>query len=130
MQLERVTSTASTLGEAESGEHTMARHMQSNAYLAAQMARRYEPHIAPTNELVDALCREQPSRWVPYVSSDFGGTRAEVLFLFSDPGPGTDPAVGGSGFLCVNNDDPSADRFSDCLAKAKLPSPAESRTYR
>ena len=77
--------------------------------------------VAPINALVDEL-RDDPSGrgWVPYVSPDYGGVNARVLNIFRDPGPRTLPQHDGSGFLCVENDDPSAERFATLLDGAGI----------
>lgn len=80
------------------------------------------PHIAPINALVDEL-RDDPSGrgWVPYVSPDYGGVDARVLNIHRDPGPKTHRQHDGSGFLCVENDDPGAERFATLLDGAGIP---------
>jgi uracil-DNA glycosylase len=96
---------------------TTTRRMADRAFREQQWQRRYEPHILPVNRLVDDLRVEKPDRWVPYVSPDYGGGNARVLFVFQDPGPGTNDnhSPTGSGFLCADNDDPSAELFKRCL---------------
>ena len=94
------------------------RRMSDPAYRRTEWKRRYEPHIRPVNRLVEKLRALHPGH-VPYVSALYGGTSTEVLFLFQDPGPGTDE-FGGSGFLSPENDDDSAQMFSDCLDAVHL----------
>lgn len=81
--------------------------------------RRYESHVERINRLVDEL-REEKRRGMPYVDARYGGIHSEVLFLFQDPGPGTDANESGSGFLSSQNDDPSAERFLRCLNRVGL----------
>lgn len=83
------------------------------------MKRRNAPHIEAVNRLVEALRTEGQAR-VPYVDARYGGVDSQVLFLFQDPGPGTDDTQHGSGFLSPQNDDPSAERFLRCLEDAGL----------
>jgi hypothetical protein len=43
-----------------------------------------------------------------------------MLSVLQDPGPKTDTAHGGSGFLCLENDDNAAERFATLLADAGI----------
>ena len=65
------------------------------------------PHVAPINALVDDL-RQWGRGWVPYVAPIYGGVNAQMLSVLRDPGPMTDSAGKGSGFLCLENDDAAA----------------------
>jgi hypothetical protein len=82
--------------------------MADAAFRAAQEADRYAPHVQPVNELVDSL-RDDVRGWMPHVAPLHGGTTARVLSVLRDPGPATQDTVG-SGFLCIENDDPTAER--------------------
>jgi hypothetical protein len=94
--------------------------MRNPRFQQDQWNRRMEAHVAPVNELVDALRRERGEQ-MPYVAPLYGGIQAEVLFIFQDPGPGTaDASDQGSGFLCPQNDDPTAEVFADCLGACGL----------
>lgn len=86
--------------------------MKSSAIRDDAMRRRYEPHVAAINQLVDEFRAEAS---VPYVDARYGGVSSQVLFLFETPGPRTEVANEGSGFLSPQNDDPSAKRFLQCL---------------
>lgn len=77
------------------------------------------PHIAPINALVDELREEGPG-WLPYVAPLYGGVNAEVLSILRDPGPMTNAEKGGSGFLCLENDDAAAELFATLLAEADI----------
>jgi hypothetical protein len=77
------------------------------------------PHVAAINALVDDL-REEGRGWVPYVAPIYGGVEAEMLSILRDPGPMTNAAQNGSGFLCLENDDPAAELFATLLASAGL----------
>lgn len=86
----------------------MARRMRDEAFRIEQEQRRYATHVRPINEMVDAL-RDQDGRgWMPHVAPWHGGAEARVLSVLRDPGPKTLDGVG-SGFLCVENDDPTAE---------------------
>jgi hypothetical protein len=95
--------------------------MGEEHYRKDQWARRYDPHVESVNRLVDAL-RGESGLPIPYVAPSYGGTEAEVLFLFQAPGPMTDDRHGGSGFLSSENDDPTAQLFAECLDVAALDS--------
>jgi len=89
--------------------------MRDENFKADQWERRYSPHIAPINELVDALREADPPAgrgWMPYVAPLHGGIDAEVLSILRDPGPKAH-IDGGSGFLCIENDDPTAERQAE-----------------
>lgn len=93
--------------------------MRDRTFREDQWSRRFAPHVAPINQLVDEMRRERGAG-MPYVAPIYGGIAAEVLFMFQDPGRGTDEARAGSGFLCAENDDPSAQLFAECLDAAGL----------
>jgi hypothetical protein len=82
--------------------------MADPVFRAAQQADRYAPHVRPINELVDAL-RDDTRGWIPHVAPLHGGIAAGVLSVLRDPGPATQDETG-SGFLCIENDDPTAER--------------------
>lgn len=80
----------------------------------AQWAQRFDPHIAPINRLVDSL-REAGRGWVPYVAPMYGGVHARLISVLRDPGPRTQDASG-SGFLSMENDDPTAEAIAGYFA--------------
>lgn len=86
----------------------MPRRMSEPAFRATQEADRYAAHVRPINELVDSL-RDESRGWMPHVAPLHGGINAGVLSILRDPGPATQ-AGSGSGFLCIENDDPTAER--------------------
>ncbi|MFC8276504.1 hypothetical protein ACFUJR_29020 [Streptomyces sp. NPDC057271] len=87
----------------------MARQMADETFRTDQERNRYAAHVRAINELVDGL-RDQDGRgWMPYVAPWHGGTEARVLSVLRDPGPKTQDGTG-SGFLCTENDDPTAER--------------------
>ncbi|MEV8168848.1 uracil-DNA glycosylase [Microbacterium paraoxydans] len=96
----------------------MPRRMADPAFREQQWAERYAPHIAPVNEYVDHL-REEGRGWVPYVAPIHGGVRARVLSILRDPGPATQDGKG-SGFICVENNDGSAELQAVLLGEAGL----------
>jgi len=96
----------------------MARRMADPGFRHEQERDLYAPHVRPINELVDDL-RTQGRGFVPYVAPLHGGTEATLLTLLRDPGPATQ-AHSGSGFLCVENDDPSAERQATAFAEVGI----------
>src|SRR2546422_9811421 len=78
------------------------------------------PHIRPLKALVDQL-RKEGRGWVPYLAPVYGGVDAEMLAVLRDPGPMTNSAAGGSGFLCLENDDASAELYATLLDEAGIP---------
>jgi hypothetical protein len=87
-----------------------------------ELANRYADHVKPINELIDQINSSEPSRWMPYVSPDFGGVRAQLLLLLKIPSPATDNREGqhGSGLLSVNNSDGAAARTHQLLEETGL----------
>jgi hypothetical protein len=67
------------------------------------------PHIAPINQFVDSIRDRDGRGWAPYVAPLHGGVDAQVLSILRDPGPATRDGTG-SGFLAIENDDPTAER--------------------
>lgn len=92
--------------------------MADSEFRKQQWAARYSRHIAPINEYVDQL-REVGRGWLPYVAPLHGGIDARVLSILRDPGPATQESLG-SGFLCVENDDGSAELQATYLEEAGL----------
>jgi hypothetical protein len=83
--------------------------MQDPHYRADQWQRRYDPHIAPINRLVDELGRGNEETRPPYIAPMYRGVEARALAILRDPGPKSG-GVRGSGFLSVENDDQTAER--------------------
>ncbi|BFP51442.1 MULTISPECIES: uracil-DNA glycosylase [Streptomyces] len=97
----------------------MARQMREEAFRAEQEQERYAAHVRPINDMVDAL-RDQDGRgWMPHVAPWHGGAEARVLSVLRDPGPKTQEGVG-SGFLCVENDDPTAELQAQIFEEAGI----------
>jgi hypothetical protein len=93
--------------------------MADPAFRADQWKRRFESHIAPINHYVDEI-RSLGDGWAPYVAPIHGGVDARVLSILRDPGPATQDGDAGSGFLCVENDDASAELQCELLDHADL----------
>ncbi|WP_121191619.1 uracil-DNA glycosylase [Motilibacter peucedani] len=85
----------------------------------AQERDRYAPHVRPVNELVDRLRDRDGRGWMPHVAPWHGGVEARVLSVLRDPGRATQDGVG-SGFLCIENDDPTAERQALAFAQAGI----------
>lgn len=83
----------------------MTRLMADDHYRADQWTHRYDEHVAPINRWIDA--QHEADGWMPYVAPVHGGVGARVLSVLRDPGPKT-LVGGGSGFVSVENDDPTA----------------------
>lgn len=97
----------------------MARRLTDPAFRADQWNRRFDPHVAPINRYVDEI-RDLGYGWAPYVAPIHGGVDARVLSILRDPGPATQDGDAGSGFLCVENDDSSAQLQCELLDHAGL----------
>ena len=82
--------------------------MREAAFRKSQVDHRMDPHIAPINELVARLKNRDGRGWLPEVAPIHGGVDARILSVLRDPGPKTQQGRG-SGFLCVENDDPTAE---------------------
>lgn len=93
--------------------------MRDLAFRADQWARRYEPHVEPLNRLVDELGALDDAGHPPYIPPMYRGVEAPALVILRDPGPKAGGAKG-SGFLCVENDDQTAERFWHFLDEARI----------
>jgi hypothetical protein len=84
--------------------------MADAAFLSSQQEGTHsEPHIAPINAFVDRIRDKDGRGWVPYIAPHHGGTDAQILSILRDPGPAAHSDKG-SGFLSVENNDPTAER--------------------
>jgi hypothetical protein len=89
--------------------------MADRTFRVVQERDRYAPHVRAINEMVDVL-RDQDGRgWMPHIAPLHGGVEARVLSVLRDPGPMVVEGRG-SGFLCVENDDPTAERQMEAFA--------------
>jgi hypothetical protein len=84
------------------------RLFKSKVEVAARRAMLDQPHIAPIARFLADLRAANPSWEFPDCDPLGGGVDAEILFIFEKPGPKTSEAGGGSGFLSVDNDNPTA----------------------
>ena len=95
------------------------RQMGDPAFRAEQWSRRFDPHIAPVNRFVDSLKDVDGRGWLPYVAPLHAGVDARLLTLLRDPGPATQQDVG-SGFLCVQNADPTAEQLARAFDSVRI----------
>jgi len=70
-----------------------------------QHGRLLDARTNPITEFVDSI---RGDRWAPYVAPLHGGVDSRMLSILRDPGPKTTDGDG-SGMLCVENDDPTAE---------------------
>ena len=98
----------------------MTRRMRDPEFRQRQIAELRADHIAPINDLVDQLRVDDTGLWAPYVAPMYGGIHARLLSVLRDPGPKTNTDHGGSGFLCMENDDPTAERICGLFAEAGI----------
>jgi len=91
--------------------------MADPTFRQEQWQHRFDPHIAPINQFIDELRRG--GKWAPYVAPMYGGTAARLLSVLRDPGPMTQDDVG-SGFLCMENDDPTAETICGLFQDAGI----------
>ncbi|PPF51231.1 hypothetical protein C5B94_14860 [Clavibacter michiganensis] len=95
----------------------MTRRMSDSAFRRSQEdAAETAPHMAPVNAFVAAIREPDRAGFVPRVAPHHGGTDARVLSVLRDPGPKTQEGVG-SGFLSIENDDPTAERQAALFAE-------------
>lgn len=95
--------------------------MADPAFHADQTARAFTaPHIAPINAFVDSIRDRDGRGWVPYVPPLHGGIDARVISILRDPGPATLLGTG-SGFISVENDDPTAERMAQLFDRYGIP---------
>ena len=94
----------------------MPRRMADTEFRNQQWLHRFDNHIAPINKLVDELCGEGK---MPYVAPIYGGINARLLSVLRDPGPKTQ-LDHGSGFLCIENDDATAERMYGLIAETGI----------
>ena len=97
----------------------MARRMKEPAFRADQWARRYRPPVAKLNRFVDELGKHDGADHPPYIAPMYRGVEARALSILRDPGPKAGGAKG-SGFLCVENDDATAERMLQFLECAGI----------
>lgn len=98
----------------------MARRMVDERFRAEQWQHRYDAHIAEINLFVDELRRIPGRESVPYIAPMYGGVNARLLSVLRDPGPKTQKANEGSGFLCMENNDATAEAISKLFGDAGI----------
>lgn len=81
------------------------RRMADPAFLGDQRARLHDSRTAPITIFIDRI---RGDRFAPYVAPLHGGIESRMLSILRDPGPKTTDSDG-SGMLCIENDDPSAE---------------------
>lgn len=97
----------------------MARGMRDDAYRDDQLAHRYTGRVAAINRFIDELGAENNAGHPPYIPPICGGVDALALSISRDPGPRAG-GIKGSGFLSIENDDPSAERMGQFLREAGI----------
>lgn len=98
----------------------MPRSMASKEFHRAQWESRYATHVEPINRFVDRLGSRSNAPRPPYVAPLYGGVNAELLNVLRDPGPMTQEGSG-SGFICLENDDPTAENMANLLDAVGIP---------
>lgn len=95
------------------GPFVLGRNADPEA-LAVKRAHLRDPHVAPLNELADAVADDEriARGLVPYVDPQLGGTEARVLALLDNPSTKAE-ADTGSGLLSLENDDRSAKNLAE-----------------
>jgi len=93
--------------------------MTDPTFRTTQWNHRYADHIAPINHLVDDLRKDPLRGWAPYVPPMYGGIHARLLSILRDPGPKTQDGTG-SGFICMENDDPTAEAICNHFAAVQI----------
>ncbi len=97
----------------------MTRRMRDEAYQADQWIHRYTGRVAAINRFIDELGVENEAGHPPYIPPICGGVDALALSISRDPGPKAG-GIKGSGFLSIENDDPSAERMGRFLRGAGI----------
>ena len=97
----------------------MARGMRDQAYRDGQWEHRYTGRVAAINRFIDELGAENEAGHPPYIPPICGGVDALALSMSRDPGPKAG-GIKGSGFLSIENDDPSAERMGQFLGEAGI----------
>lgn len=97
----------------------MARGMKDKAYRDGQWECRYTGRVAAVNRFIDELGTQNEAGHPPYIPPICGGVDALALSISRDPGPKAG-GIKGSGFLSIENDDPSAERMGQFLREAGI----------
>ena len=94
--------------------------MRDATFRDTQLAGLRARHIAPMNALVEDILDPAAGLWAPYVAPMYGGVNSRLLSILRDPGPKTNVDRGGSGFLCMENDDATAERLCGLFADSGI----------
>lgn len=99
---------APELGIMQAGPFVAGRNAHPGA-LALKRGHLRDPHVAPINDLADAIADAEgiARGLVPYVDPQLGGIHARVLALLDNPSTKAEAGTG-SGLLSLENDDRSA----------------------
>ena len=86
--------------------------------LARQRRKRHirDPHIAPISHLIDTIAEAENAPGLPYNDPLFGGVNAQILFILKSPQADANPALFGTRFLSIDNDDEGAENMFHALA--------------
>ena len=93
-------------------------HKPGSGFLAAKVARLWEPHIAPVNHFVEQIRAERGTEHVPYIDPDTGGVAAKVLLVLESAAI---TAALGSGMLSADNADATAENVWKAYAATTMP---------
>lgn len=99
----------------------MPRRMKDSDFSEDQFQRRYASHVEPLNRFIDELRKEMDDYSVPYIPPMYGGVKARLLSVLRDPGPMTQESGRGSGFIGMENDDPTAEALCQYFDVARIP---------
>lgn len=97
----------------------MVRRMANPEFRQSQLDEIYAPHVAPLNRYVDELGAKPDETKPPYIAPMYFGVAGHALGVFRDPGPKAGGEKG-SGFICVENDDATAERMMLFCERAAL----------
>ncbi len=97
----------------------MVRRMANPEFRQSQLDEIYAPHVAPLNRYVDELGAKPGEAKPPYIAPMYFGVAGHALGVFRDPGPKAGGEKG-SGFICVENDDATAERMMLFCERAAL----------
>lgn len=79
-----------------------------------------KPHMAKLTDWVAGLRKRFPDQEFPDFDPLGGGVASDMLFLKEKPGPRTSRIGGGSGFVSVDNNDPTAEAARRFLHAAAI----------
>jgi hypothetical protein len=96
----------------------MARRMAQLEFRQEQIEGVHDPRVATVNDYCDLLAT-RANLQVPYIPPHYDTRDASIVVMSSNPGPkaGGD---NGSGFLSIENDDPSAERMAGIFEAVDL----------